>query len=432
MVRSKSQASAEALPGREGIASVEVTYPPEADAFRQEVRQFLDRNLPVDWPGFGALEHEEAEKFSRQWRRTLFENGLLGLSWPPEYGGGGRSKLEQIVLAEELARARVPSGRVTDTTTVKMMGNTLVRWGTEEQKRRFLPRILSGEDVWVQGFSEPDSGSDLASASLRATLDGDDWVIEGQEIWTSRAQEGDWIFLLARTDAGRPKHRGLSFLLCPMDQPGVEVRPIRVLSGQTEFCEVFFDGARTARENIIGEVNGGWAVATSLLTFERGEEAATNPIYFRAELDRLCHLARERGCHRDPLIRDRLAWCYSRVEVMRFLGYRILTDYLRSGELGPAASISKLYWSEYHQVITDLALRVLGAAALIREGRRPFKHFRTDEPGAPNTTNSWLDVALLNARSGTVYAGTSQIQRNIIGESILGLPKEPVVQTAKP
>lgn len=412
--------------------AVMLSYPPEAEAFRQEVRRFLELNLPEDWPGFGSLDQEEAERFSRQWRRTLHEHGLLGLSWPREYGGGGRSKIEQIVLAEELARARVPPGRVTDTTTVKMMGNTLVRWGTEEQKRRFLPRILSGDDVWVQGFSEPDSGSDLASASLRATPDGDDWVLEGQKIWTSRAQEGDWIFLLARTDPGRPKHRGLSFLLCPMNQPGVEVRPIRVLSGQTEFSEVFFNGARTAIENILGEVHGGWAVATSLLTFERGEEAATNPIYFRAELDRLMDMARQRGRHRDPVIRDRLAWCYTRVEIMRFLGYRILTDYLRSGELGPAASISKLYWSEYHQVVTDLALTVLGAAALIREGRRPFKHFRTDEPGAPNSTNSWLDVALLNARSGTVYAGTSQIQRNIIGESILGLPKEPVAQAGHP
>jgi alkylation response protein AidB-like acyl-CoA dehydrogenase len=406
---------------------VDVTYSPEAEAFRSDVRRFLDRAVPPGWSGFGALEHEEAEAFSRQWRRTLFENGLLGLSWPRQYGGGGRSKLDQIVLAEELARARVPSGRVTDTTTVKMMGNTLVRWGTEKQKQRFLPPILSGEEVWVQGFSEPDSGSDLASAALRARLDGGDWVIDGQKIWTSRAQEGDWIFLLARTDPERSKHRGLSFLLCPMDQPGVEVRPIRVLSGQTEFCEVFFDGARTARENIVGEINGGWAVATSLLTFERGEEAATNPIYFRAELDRLVELARRRGRDRDPVVRDRLAWCFARVEVMRFLGYRILTDYLRSGDLGPAASISKLYWSEYHQVVADLALQVLGGEALVREGRRPFKHFRTDEPGAPNTTNSWLDVALLNARSGTVYAGTSQIQRNIIGESILGLPKEPAV-----
>jgi alkylation response protein AidB-like acyl-CoA dehydrogenase len=233
------------------------------------------------------------------------------------------------------------------------------------------------------------------------------------------------MFLLARTDPDVPKHRGISFLLCPMDAPGVEVRPIRVLTGETEFCEVFFTDVRTPVENVIGEVNGGWAVAMSLLGFERGEEAATNPIFFRAELDRLIELARECGRDGDPVIRDRLAWCYTKVEVMRFLGYRILTGYLRSGALGPEASISKLYWSEYHQHAADLALEILGARALIREGRRPFKHFRTDEPGAPNTTASWIDVCLLNARSGTVYAGTSQIQRTILGESILGLPKEP-------
>jgi alkylation response protein AidB-like acyl-CoA dehydrogenase len=406
---------------------MDLTFAPEAEAFRTDVRAFLDANLPEGWRGMGALTNEEAEAFSVSWRKTLFEHGMLGLTWPEKYGGGGRTKVEQVVLAEELTRARVPMGRVTDTTSVKMMGNTLVRWGTEEQKRRFLPRILSGDDVWVQGYSEPDAGSDLGSVSLRAQRDGDDWVINGQKIWTSRGNEGTWIFLLARTDPDAPKHRGITFLLCPLDAPGVEVRPIRVLTGQTEFCEVFFTDVRTPAENVIGEVNGGWTVAMSLLGHERGEEAATNPVLFRAELDRLIELARECGRDRDPVIRDRLAWCYTKVEVMRFLGYRILTTYLRSGQLGPEASVSKLYWSEYHQHAADLALQILGARAMIREGRGPFKHYRTDEPGAPNTTNSWIDVCLLNARSGTVYAGTSQIQRNIIGESILGLPKEPAV-----
>jgi alkylation response protein AidB-like acyl-CoA dehydrogenase len=404
---------------------VQLKYPAEAEAFRATVRAFLKAHLPEGWEGMGALSNEEAEQFSLDWRRTLFENGLLGIAWPKEYGGGGRTKLEQVVLAEELARARVPMGRVTDVTSVKMMGNTLLRWGTEEQKRRFLPGILSGDDVWVQGYSEPNAGSDLGSASVRAVRDGDDWVINGQKIWTSRGTEGNWIFLLARTNPDAPKHRGLSFLLCPLDIPEVEVRPIRVLTGMSEFCEVFFTDARTPVENIIGEVNGGWAVAMSLLGHERGEEAATNPIFFRAELDRLVALARECGRDQDPVVRDRLAWCYTKVEVMRFLGYRILTDYLRSGELGPEASISKLYWSEYHQAAADLAMEILGARAMVREGRRPFRHFRADEPGAPNTSNSWIDVCLMNARSGTVYAGTSQIQRNIIGETILGLPKEP-------
>jgi alkylation response protein AidB-like acyl-CoA dehydrogenase len=408
---------------------VDLGYSPAAEDFRAEVREFLRANLPPAWEGLGALSNTDADEFSRRWRRTLFEHGLLGIAWPVEYGGGGRSKEEQVVLAEELARARVPLGRPTDTTSVKMMGNTLVRWGTEEQKRQFLPRILSGEDVWVQGFSEPEAGSDLGAASLRAVRDGDDWVLDGQKIWTSGGQHGNWIFLLARTNPGAPKHRGLSFVLCPLPQPGVEVRPIRVLTGQEEFCEVFFTGARTPVGHILGPVDGGWTVAMSLLGHERGEEAATNPIYFRAELDRLRALARECARDREPVVRDRLAWCFTQVEVMRFLGYRILTAYLRSGELGPEASISKLYWSEYHQRALDLAMQILGARGLVREGRRPFKHFRTDEPGAPNTTNSWIDVFLLNARAGTVYAGTSQIQRNIIGESILGLPKEPVSYT---
>jgi alkylation response protein AidB-like acyl-CoA dehydrogenase len=407
-------------------------YPAEAEEFRSEVRAFLEANLPENWQGMGALSNDEAEAFSIRWRRTLFDHGMLGLTWPKEYGGGGRSKVEQVVLAEELARARVPMGRVTDTTSVKMMGNTLLRWGTEEQRQRLLPRILSGEDTWVQGYSEPDAGSDLGSVGLRAVRDGGDWVINGQKIWTSRGTEGNWIFLLARTDARAPKHRGLSFLLCPLDVPGVEVRPIRVLTGLSEFCEVFFNDVRTPAGNVVGEVNGGWAVAMSLLGYERGEEAATNPIFFRAELDRLVALARERGRDTDPVIRDRLAWCYTKVEVMRFLGYRILTSYLRTGELGPASSVSKLYWSEYHQVAADLAMTILGARAMVREGRRPFRHFRADEPGAPNNSNSWIDVCLLNARAGTVYGGTSQIQRNIIGESILGLPKEPIADIAKP
>jgi alkylation response protein AidB-like acyl-CoA dehydrogenase len=402
-------------------------YPPEAEEFRATLRQFLAVHLPPDWQGIGTLDRDDAEAFSLRWRRVLYENGLLGVAWPKEYGGGGRTKLEQVVLAEEFARARVPLGRVTDTTSVKMLGNTLLRWGTEEQKQRFVPRILSGEDVWVQGYSEPEAGSDLAGLRLRADRDGAEWVINGQKTWTSRGAEGNWIFLLARTDHDAAKNRGITFLLCPIDIPGVEVRPIKTLTGDAEFCEVFFTDARIPIENVVGEVNGGWAVATSLLGYERGEEAATNPILFRAELDRIVGLARDHGCADDPVIRDRLAWCYTKVETMRFLGYRILTQYLRDGVLGPEASISKLFWSEYHQHAVDLALAIMGADALVRSGRRPYKHFRTDEPGAENSTNSWIDVFLLNARSGTVYAGTSEVQRNIIAETILGLPREPRV-----
>ncbi len=404
---------------------MDLAFPPEAETFRADVRTFLNANLPSDWRGLGALERDEAEAFVTVWRRTLADNGMIGITWPKEYGGGGRGKLEQVVLAEEFAKAGVPIYRVADTTSVKMLGNTLVRWGTDAQKRQYLPGIISGDATWVQGYSEPESGSELASIHLRAVRDSDEWVLNGQKIWTSRGIDGTGIFLLARTDVDAPQHRGITFLLCEFPNPGVEVRPIRTLTGDDEFCEVFFTDARVPAENVIGEVNEGWKVANSLLGLERGEEAATNPIFFRAELDRLITLARDTGKIDDPVVRDRLAWCHIKVETMRFLGYRILTQFLRDGQVGPEASISKLYWSEYHHHASNLAMSLLGAHAMVREGRKPFKHFRTDEPGAPNTTNSWIDVNLMNARAGTVYAGTSEIQRNILGEAILGLPKEP-------
>jgi alkylation response protein AidB-like acyl-CoA dehydrogenase len=405
---------------------VDLRPSPEAEAFRSRVRAFLREHLPADWPGIGALPADEAADFVASWRTTLFTNGWLGLAWPVEYGGGGMSKLEQVVLVEECARAMVPLGPASDTVTVKMVGNTLLKWGTEEQKRAFLPRILAGEDTWCQGFSEPNAGSDLAGLTTRAVLDGDEWVIDGQKIWTSFATSANWIFVLARTDPTVAKHRGITFLLCPMNTPGVEVRPIRMLTGGSEFNEVFFTGARIPAGNVVGPVHGGWAVAMSLLGHERGEEAALNPIMFRHEWDRLVALAREYGRLEEPAIRAGLAWCYERVEIMRLLGRRILTQYLRDGDLGPAASISKLYWSEYHQVAANLALQIMGPAGLVPEGHVPPRAYRTDDPGAPNSTASWEQIWMLNAASGTVYAGTSQVQRNILGESILGLPKEPI------
>ena len=404
---------------------MDLSFPAEAEAFRAEVRTFLVDNLPADWRGLGALDRADAEAFTNAWRRTLAANGMIGITWPVEHGGRGRAKIDQVVLAEEFARAGVPIYRVADTTSVKMLGNTLVHWGTEEQKRRFLPGIISGDATWVQGYSEPEAGSDLASVRVRAVLDGDEWVVNGQKIWTSRGMDGTGIFLLVRTDPDVPQHRGITFLLCELPTVGVEVRPIRTLTGDDEFCEVFFTDAPIPTANVVGAVNEGWKVANSLLGLERGEEAATNPIFFRAELDRIIRLARETGKIDDPVVRDRLAWCHTKVETMRFLGYRILTQVVQEGRIGPEASIAKLYWSEYHQQAADLAMSLLGADGLVRNGRRPNKHFRTDEPGADNTSNSWIDVLLLYARSGTVYAGTSEIQRNILAESILGLAREP-------
>jgi alkylation response protein AidB-like acyl-CoA dehydrogenase len=405
---------------------VDPTHSAEAEQFRATIRSFLGAHLPAGWQGVGSIaDRAAADEFVERWRETLAANGLLGVSWPKAYGGAGLSKLEQVVLVEELARAGVPAMGYNDTFGIKMLGNTLLRWGTEDQKRHFLPRILSGEDRWCQGFSEPGSGSDLASLSTRAVRDGDRWVLNGQKLWTSRAREANWIFVLARTNPTVAKHAGITFLLVPMHQPGVEVRPIAAISGESEFNEVFFTDAVTPADHLVGDVDKGWAVASTLLGLERGEEAATNPILFRAELDRLLSMAKARGHSTHPVLRQRLADAYVRCEVMRYLGLRILTGVLRGdGVLGPEASVSKLYWSEYHLRVTALALDVLGADAMVVDGRLPLRAYRTDDPGAPNSTGSWVG-AFYNATAGTIYAGTSEVQRTILGENVLGLPREP-------
>ena len=400
------------------------TYPPEAEVFREKVRVFLAEHLPADWQGIGQLDREASAAFTTAWRTTLHQHGYLAPSWPEVYGGPGLSALEQVILAEEFQRAGVPMGGSNDVFSIQMVGNTIMEWGTEEQKRHFLPRILSGEDTWCQGYSEPNAGSDLGNLGCRATLDGEEWRIDGQKIWTSAGHLADWIFVLTRTDPDAPKHRGITFLLCPMDQPGVEVRPIAMISGESEFNEVFFTDARCPKGNVVGEVNGGWAVAMTLLGYERGEAAATFPLMFRTELDRLVALARERGATADPRIRQRLAWCHTKVEVMRFLGMRSLTGFLAGHHPGPEAGTFKLYWSEYHRAVTELAVDILGADALAPSGRWPASSFQTDDPGAPNDSASWVGT-FFNARAGTIYAGSSEIQRNILGEMVLGLPKEP-------
>ena len=400
------------------------TYTAEAEAYREKVQAFLAEKLPSNWQGTGALEGEDLEAFVAEWRNTLYEAKYLAPGWPVEYGGGGLTATEQVILAEEFTKAGVPSGGPNDAFSIQMLGNTLLMWGTDEQKAYYLPRLLKGEDTWCQGYSEPNAGSDLGNVGLKAELDGDEWILNGQKIWTSAGHLADHIFTLARTDPDAAKHKGISFLLVPMDQPGIEVRPIKMISGDSEFNEVFYTDARVPKDNVLGGVNNGWAVAMSLLGFERGEAAATAPIRFGAEFDRLMAMAQERGVADDPVIRDRLAWCYSKVRIMEFNGMRVLTQFLSGHHPGPDAAIGKLYWSEYHKIITELAVDILGADAMHIEGRKPSSSFSTDDPGAANTSGSWVNT-FLNARAGTIYAGSSQVQRNIIGEMILGLPKEP-------
>jgi alkylation response protein AidB-like acyl-CoA dehydrogenase len=398
-------------------------FPPEAEKFRSEVDAFLSEHLPDGWAGIGALDTDDALAFTEQWRDILADKGYLAPAWPTEYGGGGLTRLQQVVMVEEFAKAGVPTYGANDNFGIKMIGNLLLRFGSEEQKQYFLPRIINRQDRWCQGFSEPGAGSDLASVKTSARRDGDEWVINGQKIWTSDATTANWIFMLARTDPEAPRHRGISMLLVPLDQPGIEIRPITMATGGRAFNEVFFTNARTGSDNVVIDVGEGWMAATALLGLERGDEAATNPILFRAELDRLIQLVHERGLAGDEVVRDQVARAYTRVEIMRFLGARILTGWLRGEPPGTEASVSKLYWSEHHRTVTDLAMTLLGPAALTPTGRPPLRHYRTDDPGAPNSTASWSHTWLA-AVSGTIYAGTSEIQRNILAESALGLPRE--------
>ncbi len=399
-------------------------YTAEAEAYREKVQAFLAEKLPKDWGGTGQLDGQELTDFVTEWRATLYSSGYLAPGWPVEYGGGGLSALEQVIIAEEFAKAGVPTGGPNDVFGIQMLGNTLLNWGSDEQKAHSLPRILSGEDTWCQGYSEPNAGSDLSNLGLKAQLDGDQWILNGQKIWTSAGHLADHIFTLARTDPDAPRHKGISFLLVDMRQPGIEVRPIKMISGESEFNEVFYTDATTPKGEVVGGLNNGWAVAMTLLGYERGEAAATGPIRFQAEIDRLLLLAKERGVANDPRIRQRLADAYAKVQIMRYNGMRVLTQFLAGHHPGPDAAIGKLYWSEYHKVVTELAVDILGAEAMVPTGRKPSSSFSTDDAGAPNSSWSWVGT-FLNARAGTIYAGSSQVQRNIMGEMVLGLPKEP-------
>jgi alkylation response protein AidB-like acyl-CoA dehydrogenase len=411
---------------QEAAVSLPATASPTSGTgdFRAEVRTFIADLVPPGWHGIGALGEAEREVFRIRSRASLAERGWLAPTWPAEYGGAGLTAADLIVLVEELTGAGIPFGSDNDAFGIGMLGNTMLRWSEPALLRRFLPRIVSGEYVFAQGFSEPGAGSDLASLSLRARPEGDQWVLNGQKLWSSGAHRANWMFVLARTNPEAAPHRGISMLLVPLDQPGVQIRPIRNITGDADFNEVFFDEATTQRELVVGPVDNGWSVAMTLLGFERGETALHAPIRYRNELARLVDLVRDRGLADDPDIRQRIAWCHVQVEQLRCHGLRTASALIAGEEPGPAAAAFKLLWSEYHRVATELALDVLGTDALTPTGRPSPNWYQTDDPGAPNSSASWTSV-YLNARAGTIYAGSSQIQRGIIGELLLGLPKEP-------
>jgi alkylation response protein AidB-like acyl-CoA dehydrogenase len=405
---------------------VDPTYSTEAEDYRAEIREFLRTHLPSDWKGVSALPQKERGPWVERWRKLLAENSLLAVAWPKEYGGAGLTPLEQVILAEEFARADAPTMGGNDGFGIGMVGPTIIVWGTDEQKRHFLPKIISNEHRWCQGYSEPNAGSDLANLGTRALLDGDEWVINGQKIWTSGARTANWIFVLARTDPDAPKHKGITFLLVPIDQPGIEIRPIREMTGEALFNEVFFTDARTPKANVVGNINEGWTVANTLLGFERGGRSTVLSIGYRKELNRIVEAAKARGKTADPIVRQRLAWAHTQVEILRYLGMRSLTRSLAGDRPGPEASIMKLAWSEYHKQVTELSLDILGLESLAPSGRGALSSIGVNEG---EMSSASAVTTFLGARAGTIYAGTSQVQRNIIGERVLGLPKEPRADT---
>ncbi len=343
-----------------------------------------------------------------QWEKVLATGGWTGIGWPVRHGGRGLSITQQVIFNEEYVRARAP-GRVS-ILGEGLLGPTIIQYGTPEQQARFLPPILAGTELWCQGYSEPNAGSDLANVQTKAVLDGDEWVVTGQKVWTSLAHQADWCFVVCRTEPGSTRHRGLSYLLVPMDQAGVDVRPIAQLTGTSEFNEVFFDGARTRRHHVVGEVGDGWRVALATLAYERGVALLGHQVSFRRELGQLVDLARSRGRSSDPLVRQRLARSYAELEILRLNTLRSLAGY--DGPVAPPeASIIKLFWAGWHQRLGELAIDLRGVPGTVLEGF-PYE---LDEG----------QRTFLFSRSETIYGGSNQIQRNIIGERVLGLPPEP-------
>jgi alkylation response protein AidB-like acyl-CoA dehydrogenase len=382
------------------------------ERFRAEIRGWLAANLVGDFAalrgaGGPGAEHEAFEG-RLAWERHLGANGWTCVGFPETYGGRGLSISQQVIYFEEYARSRAPArvGIVGE----GLLGPTLLAFGTEEQKRRFLPGIVAGTELWCQGYSEPNAGSDLANVSTRAERDGDEWVVSGQKVWTSLAQWAEWCFVICRTDKDAPKHRGLSYLLVPMRQDGIEIRPIVQLTGTSEFNEVFFDGARTAAENIVGEVNGGWKVAMGTLAFERGVSTLGQQLNFENELHAVFDAARANGRAADPVVRQRLADAWIGLQIMRYNALRGLAQ-AEKAELTREGLITKLYWASFHRRLGELAVDVLGPDGMVADAL-PY------DLSAAQRLFLWT-------RADTIYGGSNQIQRNQIAERALELPREP-------
>jgi len=390
---------------------VDFSYSPEDEAFRKEARDWLEENLPESWrvTEDTLTTREDSFQIALDWQKRLYKRGWVGLTWPKEYGGGGGTLMQQVILSEELAKARAPG--VANSLGVGMAGPTISSFGTEEQKKRFIPKLLSGEEIWCQGFSEPDAGSDLANLKTRAIREGDYYIVNGQKVWSTLAQHGDWCLLLVRTDPdAEPKHRGITYLLMDMKTPGIEVRPLKQMTGDFEFNEMFLDNVRVPVSNRLDEENRGWYVAMGTLAFERA--GMGRAIMFKQVLNEIFGLAartKRNGIPaiKDSTIRQRLAQCAIECEIIRLNSYRSLSASLKGGPPGPEEMFSKLFWSEMNQRMTELATQILGIDSVIEGG---------------GEAQLW-QYRFLRSKGNTLEQGSSEILRNVIGERVLGIPR---------
>jgi alkylation response protein AidB-like acyl-CoA dehydrogenase len=397
---------------------MDFTLTPEQQAFRDEVRAWLRASLPKDWAdrvhAGSDVPRAEAYESLRAWQGKMYEAGLVGVTWPKDYGGRGLTFVEELILQEEMAVHKAPS--VLNILAIGMAGPTIIAYGTEEQKRRYPPRMLSCEEIWCQGYSEPNAGSDLAALETRAVRDGGHYVVNGQKVWTSLAHIADWMMLLARTDPAAPRHKGITYFLLDMKTPGITVKPLRQITGDAEFNEVYFDSVRIPESQILGGLDNGWAVGMTTLMYERLALGFGLQVRLRIALDGLVALARKsrrRGiaATRDPILRQKLAQLWIETEVFKYTGARAITRLLKGELPGPEASAGKMMWVEGHQRVQELAMEVLGPYAQLTRGS-----------GRAVDGGLWPH-SFLRSRANSIEGGTTEIQRNIIGERVLGLPK---------
>ena len=378
-------------------ATMDLTLSPNEQAFRDELRGWLHEHNPGREPD----GDEAGFEFRRDWQKKLHAAGWAGVSWPTQYGGRGATLVEQAIFNEEVVRARAPSAA--NVLGLAMGGPTVIAHGTDQQKARYLEPILSADEIWCQGFSEPGSGSDLASLQTRAVRHGDEWLVTGQKVWTTLAHHSKWCMLVARTDPDAPKHQGLTYFLMDMEQEGVQIRPLVQITGEPEFNELFLEEARIPHANIVGGEGNGWTVAITTLMHERSTLAFGLQVQVKQYLRQLMDQAREGGQSADPVIRDRLAQLYIESEVLRLNAYRGLTAVMRTGVPGPEGSLGKWQWAEVNQALTELALDIAGPRSLIH-------------------SDDW-SYRFLRARANSIEGGTTEILKNIVAERILGLPR---------